>query len=413
MKLSRLAALAAALFAVSCATAPADAPPPQAEARAPLIVVLIDGFRADYLDRGITPNISALAANGVRAPMRPSTPSVSAPNHYTLMTGLYPDHHGMVDNTFFDAQLGGYGFDDSSFSVPGFWEGATPLWVSAERQGVHVGSAMWGGPSVPIHGVTASRVMPYAERAPNPARVEQILQWFHGQPEEQPGLYLLYFSSVDTAGHAFGPNSPQVNGAIAEVDAAIGQLVGGLQAADRLPGVNIVLVADHGMTEIARSRLIRLADMIDVSKVQETSYGATLGINPRPGHEAEVARTFLRPHEHMQCWRKNEIPAQYHYGTNARVPAIFCIMESGWTISTPISERAYANVELRGNHGFDPAHPEMAALFVASGPAFRDGVTLPAFDNIHVYPMLAHVLGVTPEAVDGRLSVLQPALTPP
>lgn len=406
MKLTRLAALAAALVLTACASTQA----PAQSARAPLIVVLIDGFRADYLDRGITPNMSALAASGVRAPMRPSTPSVSAPNHYTLMTGLYPDHHGMVDNTFYDAQLGGYGFDDSAYNNGAFYEGAAPLWVSAERQGVRVGSAFWGAAAVPIHGVRATLAMPYSETTSNPARVEQILQWFNLQPDEQPGLYLLYFGSVDTAGHVFGPNSPQVNGAIAEVDAAIGQLVGGLQAADRLPGINIVLVADHGMTEISRQRLIRLSEMIDMSKVQETSYGATLGINPRPGHEAEVERTFLRPHEHMQCWRKNEIPAQYHYGAHPRVPAIFCLMEAGWTISTPISEAAYANIELRGNHGFDPALPDMAALFVASGPAFRDGLTLPAFDNIHLYPMLAEVLGVTPEDVDGELAVLAPAL---
>jgi predicted AlkP superfamily pyrophosphatase or phosphodiesterase len=378
----------------------------------PLIVVLIDGFRADYLDRNITPVMSGLAAQGVRAPMRPSTPSVSAPNHYTLMTGLYPDRHGMVDNTFLDPTLGFFGAEPASYAVAGFYEQATPLWVSAERQGVRVGSAYWGSPSVPIHGVRASHQIPYAENVPNADRVDRILAWFDLPEAERPRLFMLYFGSVDGAGHLYGPDAPQTNAAIADADAAIGRLVEGLRARNALDATNIVLVADHGMTEISRSRVILLSDLVDVNAVQETSYGATLGVNPKPGREAEVERALLKRHAHMSCWRKAEIPASYHYGANARAPAIFCLADPGWTIATPVAIARYP-IELHGNHGFDPAIPHMAALFVARGPAFARGAALPAFDNIHVYPMLAHVLGVTPESVDGRLDVLRPALAAP
>lgn len=394
-------AVAALLFLGACASAPAH------RTEAPLVLVLLDGFRADYIDRGVTPAISALAADGVRGPMRPSTPSVSAPNHYTLVTGLYPDHHGMVDNTFYDAELGMYGMDEASYNNPRFFEGATPLWVTAERQNVRSASAFWGGPNLPIHGVRASLSMPFDERTPNEARVDQVLTWLALPPAERPGLVLLYFGSVDTAGHIFGPDAPQTNGAIAAADSAIGRLVSGLEA--RGQEANIVLVADHGMTDLSEQRVILLEDLVDVAAVQETSYGATLGVNPRAGREAEVERALLRTHEHMTCWRKSEIPARYHYGTHTRVPAIFCIAEKGWTVVTPAARARYPML-FRGNHGFDPALPEMAALFVANGPAFRQGVTVSAFDNVDLYPMLARVLGIRAEVSDGNAATLAAAL---
>ncbi len=394
-------------LALACASGPASPPQP---ARGLLVYVLIDGFRSDYLDRGVTPVISRLAAEGVRAEgMRPSTPSVSAPNHYTLVTGLYPDRHGMVDNTFVDSELGVYG-DETSSQEPRFHEGATSLWVTAERQGVRTASVQWAGSNLPIHGTTAGRFAPRRRDVPNPERVDQVLAWMDLPEAERPRAYFLYFGSVDTAGHLNGPDAPQTNAAIAEVDAAIGRLVDGLRARSLADRTDIVLVADHGMTDISTSsRVVLLADVVDESAVQDTSYGATLGIQPKPGREAEVERALLRTHEHMTCWRKGEIPAQLHYGSHPRVPPIFCLAEKGWTISTPLA-RARFRVPLRGSHGFDASLPEMRALFVAHGPSFRRGLTLPPFDNIHVYPLLAHVLGIRPEPMDGNLEVLRPAL---
>lgn len=421
MIISRLAAsadlarlcLVAGILAAGCAREPLPAPaPPATPPRSALVFVLIDGFRSDYLDRGITPALSALAASGVRSVgMRPAAPSVSAPNHYTLVTGLYPDRHGMVDNTFFDPELGMYGVDEVSRVDPRFWEAATPLWITAQRQGVRSGSTFYGGSDIPIHGTTASVFLPRGRTVSNSARVDQILTWMDLPEAERPGLYLLYFGSVDTAGHLNGPDAAPTNAAIAEADAAIGRLVAGLRERGVDGTTNIVIVADHGMTDISLTRLIRLADLVDVEAVQDTSYGATLGVNPRPGREAEVERALLRPHEHMTCWRKGEIPERLRYGANPRVPAIFCIAEKGYTIATPLAEARY-RVRLLGNHGFDPELPEMAALFLAHGPAFKRNATLPVFDSVHVYALLAHVLGIRPEPGDGDLEVLRAALAP-
>ena len=381
-------------------------------ARTPLIFVLIDGFRADYLDRGITPALSALAAGGVRSiGMRPSTPSVSAPNHYTLVTGLYPDHHGMVDNTFIDRELGAYAGPEA-YANPAFWEGGTPIWVTAERQGVRSASVLYAGADVPIHGVRAGRFVPRSESLRNDERVDRLLSWLDLAEAERPQLMLLYFASVDGAGHLNGPTAPATDAAIAELDTAIGRLVSGLRDRELLDRVNIVAAADHGMMSISTTdRVIQLSDLVDPDAVEETTYGATLGVNPLPGREAEVESAFLRSHDHLSCWRKSEIPARLHYGTHPRVPTIFCLADPGWTTVTPAALARY-RVPLSGNHGFDPAHPEMAGLFIAHGPAFRVGLTLPAFENVHVYPLLARVLSIVPEPGDGSIDTLAPALRP-
>ena len=171
----------------------------------------------------------------------------------------------------------------------------------------------------------------------------------------------------------------------------------------------------EGMTCYACVRHVEeaLRGLDGVAKLDVTTYGAEIGVNPAPGHEAEVERAMLAPHEHLTCWRKGEIPPRLHYGTSPRVPAIFCLAENGWIVVTrAIGMAALKDMPggLKGNHGYDPALPDMAALFVAHGPAFRSGVTVAPFDNVDVYPMLARVLGVVPEPNDGNPATLAPAL---
>jgi predicted AlkP superfamily pyrophosphatase or phosphodiesterase len=205
-----------------------------------------------------------------------------------------------------------------------------------------------------------------------------------------------------------------VNAAIGQADTAVARLVEGLRARNLSASTNIVIVADHGMTAVdATDRLILIDQFVDVTKLNAVAFGAYIGVNPNPGSEVEVERAMLAPHPHMTCWRKADIPGRLHYGTNARVPAIFCLAEPGWLILTQ-QIGAYAQIAypdgFRGNHGYDPAVADMAALFIAHGPAFRRGVTLGGFENTSVYPMLARVLGLAPEANDGDIADLAPAL---
>lgn len=377
-----------------------------------LILVSIDGYRADYLDRGITPNIAALAARGVRAEsMRPAFPALTFPNHYTMVTGLYPDYHGIVNNNLEDPARPGVTFTMKTSSDPFWWNQATPIWVTAQNQGLHTASMFWPASDIPIHGVRAEHTVPFDETVPPDQRVDTVLGWLDLPAAERPAFAMLYFNQVDHEGHEHGPDSPEVNAALRQIDEAVGRLVDGLKQRGLFDRANLILVADHGMESTAPDRVIYMDELIDLKSIHVEAAGTLTGLRAEPGHEAEVERILLKPHDHMQCWRKADVLARFHYGTNPRVPPILCLANRGWTISS--HDYVATHKFSVGQHGFDNFDPHMGALFVAEGPAFRQGMVHKTFDNVDVYPLLAHLLGLTPEKTDGRFSDVADMLQPP
>lgn len=393
--------LAAVLWLVAAPAAAADKPL--------VILVSMDGFRADYLDRGITPNLSRLAAEGARGAVRPSFPSKTYPNHYTLVTGLRPDHHGLVDNVMVDPLIPGVTFtlsDRTTVKDPRWWNDATPLWVTAERQGVVSASIYWPGSETAIQGAQPTYWLTFDQEVTAEARVDQVLAWLDLPQDKRPGFISLYFDETDTAGHHDGPDSVALNAAVAHTDAAIGRLTAGLAA--RGLAADLVITADHGMAPVSAERAIYIEDILPEAAARRVAMGAFMTVVPTPGREAEVAAALLRRHDHMTCWRKGEIPARYHFGTHRRIPPIFCLPRTGWEITT---RAGVAKAPIKGGaHGYDPHAPEMAAVFVAHGPHIRRGVRLRTTDNVDVYPLVARLLGVTPEKNDGKLSGLKRAL---
>jgi len=383
-------------------------------AKQPLVILVsIDGFRADYLDRGLTPNIAALAAQGVRAEaMRPAFPSVTFPNHYTLVTGLYPDHHGVVNNTMEDPAIPGPAFTVANSRDERWWDEATPIWITAQRQGLRTATMFWPGSDVPIHGTLPDRFVPFDKTITPDRRTDTVLGWLDLPPEQRPQFVTLYFDQVDGAGHAGGPDSDAVNKALQLVDAAIGRLVDGLRQRGLFDRANLILVADHGMEANSPDRVVYLDDLVDPKAVHVEATGVVTGLRAEPGHEAAVEQALLKPHPHMQCWRKGEIPARLHYGGNPRVPALLCLAEPGWAIWTHDFIASLKGGFVYGMHGYDPADPRMNALFVAEGPAFRQGTVHPAFDNVDLYPLLTRLLAIKPEPNDGRFGDVADMLRP-
>ncbi|HZZ30636.1 MAG TPA: ectonucleotide pyrophosphatase/phosphodiesterase [Phenylobacterium sp.] len=407
IRLPRLLLVAAAtILSVFAQPALAQAPKPAALT----ILVSIDGFRADYLQRGKTPALAAMAADGVRATaMRPSFPSITFPNHYTLVTGLRPDRHGIVDNSMEDAARPGVVFKLNRPDIvhdPIWWDQAEPLWVTAEKQGVRTATMFWPGSDAPIRGVQPHDWRLFDKTVPSPARVEQVLTWLDRPAAERPRFVTLYFNAVDSAGHAGGPDSDAVDKALVETDAALGQLLRGLEKRGLLETTNLVIVADHGMAATSGEREVYLADLVPAADFHAVSLGAMAGVRAEPGHEDEVAAALLKPHDHMTCWKKAEVPERFHYGHNPRVPPFVCLAEVGWVIGA--GHDGYPAP--KGEHGYDPADPQMAALFVAHGPAFRHGAVQAAFDNVDIYPLLAALIGVKPQPNDGTLADLAAAL---
>jgi predicted AlkP superfamily pyrophosphatase or phosphodiesterase len=377
-----------------------------------VLLVSIDAFRADYIDRGISPNLSRIAREGVHAQgMRPSYPSLTFPNHYTLVTGLRPDHHGIVHNTMHDDALGDFKLSDiPAVSDARWWRDGMPIWASAEQAGLRTASWAWPGTLAKMGGVRPWRVVPFDENVPANARVDKVLEWMSLPASQRPRLVTLYFDMIDHAGHDHGPDSPEVAAAIREVDAAMGRLLDGLATRGELDHVNLIVVSDHGMATVAPDHLIAVEDMVTVQEAKVVSIGQVVGIAPNAGFESAVEKKLLGAHDHYECWRKQDMPARWHYGTHARIPPIVCQMQEGWDALPRETIAKRSKTAARGSHGYDPALPSMRALFLARGPAFARGTEIPVFDNVDVYPLLARLIGIAPLPNDGDITPLLPAL---
>jgi predicted AlkP superfamily pyrophosphatase or phosphodiesterase len=413
----RFAPLALLGVLTACATTPSTpavsslAPTPAVtqaaapEQRAPVtILVSIDGFRADYLDRGVTPTLSALAASGLNAAMRPSFPSKTFPNHWTLVTGLVPDHHGIVSNNMEDVARPGEKFTMST-DDPFWWNAAEPIWVEAEKAGIRSATMFWPGSNVAIGGVkqtTGFKDVVGGTRPtdwlqfniviPTHQRVETLLDWMRRPADVRPKFVTAYFDVIDTAGHHFGPDAAETTQALADLDVELGRIVAGLKALGQ--PVNFVIVADHGMAAIDESRTVPVESLAKATDARAFETGPFASFYPIAGHEKAAEATLLKPHDHVQCWRKGEIPARLRYGTNPRIPPYFCMTEVGWSVlDKPLEDK--------GTHGFDNRAPEMAALFIANGPAFPQPAKLASFDNVDITPLVRDLLRLPAKPGDG------------
>lgn len=408
MPLLRAAALAACLVLSACSTRasrPAE-PPPRT-----VVLVSIDAFRADYLSDNATPNLARLAREGAHAAwMNPSYPSLTFPNHYTLATGLRPDHHGVIHNRMSDATIGTFAVADRNAVGDVRWWGGEPIWVTAEKQGVRSASWAWPGSSAAIGGVRPSRWMAYDEAVPPARRIDDVLAWLDAPQAQRPRLVTVYFEQLDKAGHDHGPESPQVRRTLGELDAVIGRLRDGLAARGMLETTDLIVVSDHGMATVGPRHAISVEDMIAPTIATVVSEGQSIGVQPLPGREREAEARLLGTHAQYDCYRREALPARWHYGTNPRVPPIVCQMHEGWDALYPQKLAKRPPQATRGSHGFDPALPSMRALFVARGPSFVPGAQLPAFDNVDVYPLLARLLGIDAAPNDGDIAPLLPAL---
>ncbi len=392
---SRLFAAFLAAGLQACVTQPLEAPKtvaaPAAEARAPVtILVSIDGFRADYLARGASPNLSALAAQGISAAMRPSFPSVTFPNHYTLVTGLRPDRNGIIGNRMEDPRRPGQLFTMQT-DDPFWWTGAEPVWVSAEKAGIPTATMFWPGSNVDLGGVRPHDWQQFAGAINDRQRVDGIIDWLRRPAATRPRFLTLYFDEVDHAGHEFGPDDARTTAAARSVDAAIGRLVSELAALGQ--PANLVIVADHGMAAVSPDRLILLSAIVSPADGRVVTDGAYAGIEPLPGRDAALAAALLKPGAHHKCWRKADIPAELHYGRHLRVPAFICLAEPGWLLiaQPPTADKPF---RLGGTHGYDPADPQMAALFIAAGPGIRPIGRIASFDNVDIAPLLRDLIGL-------------------
>lgn len=412
-------ALAAALALTSCASAPPTPTPPTAAAAGAaavvattpkLLLVSIDGLRADMLDRGITPNLSRIAHDGVRARwMTPSYPSLTFPNHYTLVTGLRPNHHGIIHNSMQEEALGRFQVNLPEAVTDSRWWGGEPIWVGAEKAGLRSATWSWPGSEAAIQGVRPSQWRVYSPDVPLADRVDDVLRWVGDDGPDAPRLVTLYMEQVDKAGHHYGPDSPEYAAAIVQVDTAIGRLLDGLAARGLDDSTNLIVVSDHGMAQVPDGQTIAVEDMVDPAIASNVSTGQSIGFAPLPGKQAAAEAILLGAHANYDCWTRQTLPARWEYGSNPRIPPIICQMHEGWNALTRerLAEHKPGD---RGSHGYDNALPSMRAIFIARGPSFKQGATLPGFNNVDLYPLMTRLLGIPAAPNDGNPETLIPAL---
>lgn len=300
--------------------------------------------------------------------------------------------------------------DAGSKRDPGWWSEATPIWVTLQRKGIPTAELSWPGGYVEIDGVKPDfRLSGTAAGTPE-NETNLLAGWLALPPDERLRFVMIHYEKIDAIGHRNGPESGEMNAGLREIDQAIRQLVTDLKHEGLYATTDLIIVSDHGMAALSPDRRIYLDDLVDTKSVDIVSLGAGIALNPKKSSAGEAAvRTLLQDHPDLKCQRKQDLPARLHYGSNPRVPEIICLATPGWLVTTHGVEIRRKS-ELAGEHGYDNLDPSMRAIFIAEGPSFRRGYVAPAFPNVDVYPLIAHIFGVQPEPNDGDLFRVMPLL---
>jgi len=377
-----------------------------------VVMVSLDGFRYDYAKKYGAKHILSIAAKGASAPdgMIPSYPSLTFPNHYTLVTGLYPEHHGIVANSFYDPKRKEtYSYHDPKSSGDGSWYGGVPLWSLAEKQGMRSACLFWPGSEAEIAGERPSYYLHFDNKIDEYKRIDQVIAWLRLPAEQRPHFITLYYSDVDHAGHEHGPGSPQVADAVKHVDDLVGRLEKELDDL-HLP-IDLIVLADHGMERV-QGEPITLDKYVSLDGVE------TVGTLLYPQTEADATRIYkkLRAADAgFLVYRRDKVPAELHYNSNPREGDPVVIARGPYLIratAPPLTSRP-DNFPL-GEHGYNPYEmTSMRAIFFAEGPDIRSGVTVKPFENVNVFPVVVKILGLDSPKTDGSLNVLSTILATP
>lgn len=364
------------------------------------LVVSMDAFRWDYPDVIKTPGLNGIAADGVRCVMEPSYPASTFPNHYAIATGLVPDHNGIVNGSFWnpDTQMTFSMGDSLTRYNPEYYRGE-PIWVTAEKAGVKTASIYWVSSDVPIKGVLPTYAYPWWEK-PHLSfeeRANETVRLLSLPKKDRPRLVMLYFDEPDETSHNYGPFAPETQAVIHRLDSIVGDMYRQLKALPYGDKVNIIVTADHGMTEISNDRFIDWDDYLKPSW-----YEHIIGTNPTNIYAKENCidsiMLALNGAEHISVWRHGEVPDELNYGTSERCGDVIVAPDLGWQFAPNPKNKL-------GAHGYSPREKEMQVVFIASGPFFkkRFASNYDLFKNVDIYPLLARFLCINPCETDGRL----------
>lgn len=384
---------------VLCLLLASCTPTPQVADRY-VVVLSMDGFRSDYPARAHTPTLDSLARVGVRAAFRPCYPSVTFPNHYSMATGLHPDHHGLINNSFYDAEL------DSVYTMrcadPRFF-GGEPIWNTAERQGVRAASFYWVGSEIALPGGQPSTWKKFDSSVPFQSRADSVIAWLQRPEKQRPHLIMWYLEEPDHTGHLCTPDSSATLRMVEHVDSVLGYFFNQARKLDIFPQIDFLVVSDHGMATYTPEKSVNLADYLPRDSFHHVFEGVPTLLYPKPGY-TDKAYEVLKKVPHVTVWKKGEIPDKFVYGKNPRVPELVVAPNIGTYVVFRDNPKAF----IGGAHGYDNYTPEMEAIFYAAGPSFKQGAELPVMPNVNLYLIICRLLGIQPAPNDGDSTVIAP-----
>ncbi len=381
-----------------------------------LLLISFDGFKHDYFDRAETPNFDKFIAEGVKADgLIPVFPSKTFPNHYSIATGLYPENSGIVSNSMYDKEMDkSYRIGDREAVENPAWYQGEPIWNTAERQGVTAGTLFWVGSEAPVNGKHATYWKVYDTNMDERARIDTVVNWFTQRNEPTVDFATLYFSEVDSQGHSRGPSADSMRVYIEQADALLGYLVKQLQEKGIYERTNIVIVSDHGMSEMSADRVVLIDQIIDVTKVQMVDWTPVAMINfTDSAYASEAVAKLKQAEQEMEGFRvftKDEIPAYWHLKNHPRTTDLIVVADNGWQITSRNRLNFFIQGLPTGMHGFDNREKDMQGIFLAHGPNFVKGSRIEPFENVHIYEMMCELLGIEPAQNDGSIAILKSIL---
>lgn len=371
----------------------------QTDPQKPLVILVsLDGFKPSYLSDAQTPHLLALARQGALSQgLISSFPSLTFPNHITLVSGQTPDHHGIVNNTMIDPAI------NERFSLgareavenPFWWQESRPIWVTLRQQGKIASTLFWPGSETEIQGTRPHDWLRYNHDMTHEARLNTLMSWLSRPIETRPDFVTLYFSDVDSAGHYGGPDSDAVKAAVRKVDESIGHLISRLKSQGLLESTSLVIVSDHGMANSPAKLTLQVKELLSAFPAARWEWlGATAGVRLHGENQDAVLRQ-LSSVDHMMCWPKADMPKRFKFGTHRRIPDIVCLAQTGYSISDNPDRSGPV-----GQHGYDPEDQDMHGLLIASGFRIRQA-DLGLVMNTDIYSLLCNLLNIKPGVHDG------------
>jgi predicted AlkP superfamily pyrophosphatase or phosphodiesterase len=364
-----------------------------------LVVLSMDGFRWDYPEMAATPNLDAMASNGVRAErFVPSFPTTTFASHYTMATGLHPDKHGILVNRFYCPMLDAdYNKGDRSTAEDGRFYGGEPIWVTAENQNMTTAAFYWVGSEADVQGVRPAYWKLYDHNFPYEQRIDTIIHWLSLPTEKRPQLIMWYFDEPDSSGHLFGPDAEELIPIITRLDSLVGVFIAKMKQLPHAERINFIVVSDHGMSALSPDREVFIDHYVDTTMIALIDgWNPTMNIKAKEGKVDELYES-LKNVEGLQVWKHGEVPERLHHGTHPRTHDLILLAENGWTISW-----SWRPNRSEATHGFDNQFEDMHAIFYAMGPSFKTNQISKPIYTIDLYPLMAHLLQLEPAITDGK-----------